>query len=96
MVRHFHRLGWYERSGEYVLKKFDIDLEKSTLVSTWTYLAGEQKTVRDVRIRMYSLHEMIAMLERNGFDFIEAWGNKEKEPLTWEHHRIIILARKKR
>jgi len=94
MVRNYFKLGWYERGGEYVLKKFEIDLATSTLVSTWTYLKGKQKTEREVKLRMYSLHEMIGMFERNGLKFLEAWGNKEKEPLTWNHHRMLILARK--
>jgi len=94
MIRNFFKLGWYEREGEYVLKRFEIDLETSTLVSEWTYLRGKRKTVRQVRIRMYSLHEMITMLRRNGLEFVSAWGNKEKELLTWDHHRMIVLAKK--
>ncbi|MBD3286201.1 methyltransferase domain-containing protein [candidate division WOR-3 bacterium] len=94
MVRHFRKLGWYERGGEYVLKSFDIDLETSTLISEWTYLAGERKTVRPVRIRMYSLHEMISMLQRNGLEYVDSWGNKDIEPLTLDNHRLILMARK--
>jgi SAM-dependent methyltransferase len=94
MIRNFHKLGWYERGDEYVLKKFDIDLATSILVSTWTYLKGGKKTEREVRLRMYSLHEMIAMLDRASLVFTDAWGNTQKEPLTWEHNRMIVLARK--
>jgi SAM-dependent methyltransferase len=94
MLRHFHKLGWYERNDEYVLKSFDIDLATSTLISTWTYLRGEHKQEREVRLRIYSLHEMIAMFTHNGLEFVDAWSNKDKEPLTWDHHRMIILAGK--
>jgi SAM-dependent methyltransferase len=94
MVKNFVRQGWYEKNGEFVLKKFDIDLVTSTLASTWIYLKGKHKTEREVRIRMYSLHEMVAMLERSGLEFVSAWGNTLKEPLTFEHQRMAVLARK--
>ena len=94
MVRNFVRQGWYERNGEYVLKKFDVDLTTSTLISTWTYIREGKATSREVKLRMYSLHEIIAMLERNRLKFVDVWGNKEKGPLTWDHHRMIIVARK--
>ncbi|NLI99514.1 class I SAM-dependent methyltransferase [bacterium] len=96
MAKSFVKQGWFEKDGEFVLKKFDFDLATSTLFSTWIYLKGKHKIEREVRILMYSLHEMVAMLERNGLEFLDAWGSSKKEPLTWEHQRLIVLAEKEK
>jgi len=95
IVRNFEKRGWWERNGEYILEERIFDLAASRNDCTWTYITKNGKVERKLRLRMYSLHELRAMFEQNGLRFKEAWGNKEKEPLTWEHPRMIVLAQKR-
>jgi SAM-dependent methyltransferase len=95
-VRHFHPRSWMKYGDDYVLKKHQIDLASSALTGSWTFISRGKTISSDMRLRMYSLHEMIGMLKRNGLRFQEAWGNRDKEALTWHHHRMIVVARKEK
>lgn len=93
-IRHFQARSWIDYDEGFVLKEHEIDLAASRVIGKWTFISDGKITSSDMRLRMYSLHEMIAMFKRNGLEFVEAWGNKEKEPITCNHHRMIIVARK--
>lgn len=93
-VRHFSARSWMAYGDDYVLKEHEIDLATSRVIGKWTFIADGKVTSSNMRLRMYSLHEMVAMLERTGLEFACAWGNTLKEPLTFDHQRMIVLARK--
>lgn len=92
IVRNFTSHTWHGKPPNYILERNRFDLATSTHHGEWTFVGGGKTKTRSMRLRMYSLHEMICLLERNGLVFKEAWGNMEKEPLTWDHHRLIVLA----
>ncbi|MBN2379538.1 class I SAM-dependent methyltransferase [candidate division WOR-3 bacterium] len=94
-IRRFHARSWMDYDGGLVLKAHEIDLAESRVIGKWTFVKDGKVSSSDMRLRMYSLHEMIAMLERNGLRFVETWGNTMKEPLTWDNPRMIVLAKKK-
>jgi ubiquinone/menaquinone biosynthesis C-methylase UbiE len=95
IVRHFQRRGWSEHNGEYLLEERELDLATSRNECTWLYLTRKGKVERKLSLRMYSLHELRAMFERNGLEFKEAWGTWDFEPLTWDHFRQKLLAVRK-
>jgi ubiquinone/menaquinone biosynthesis C-methylase UbiE len=95
IVRNFRARGWSEYSGEYVIEERFFDLATSRNECTWVYVGKQGKTERPVSLRMYSLHELVAMFKRNGLEYKEAWGTWDFEPLTWDHFRQKLLAIRK-
>lgn len=93
-IRHFQPRSWMDFGDDYVLKEHRIDLATSRIIGKWTFVSKGRISSSDMSLRMYSLHEMIAMLQRAGMELVDAWGNTQKESLTLDHHRMIILARK--
>lgn len=94
IVRHFAKRGWSEHNGEYILEERTFDLATSRNECTWVYVGKRGSTERPVSLRMYSLHELVAMFERNGLKYKEAWGNFDFQPLTFDHFRQKLLAAK--
>ncbi len=94
IIRNFAKRGWSEYEGEFILRDLSFDLATSTQHGSWTFVTENTISKRKMQLRMYSLHEMIDLFERNGLEFCQAWGNIEKEPLTWNHNRLIVLAKK--
>jgi len=96
IVRHFSRRGWSEHDGEYLLEERAFDLTSSRINSVWTYVTRKGRVERRLSLRIYSLHELRAMLERADLELKEAWGTLEREPLTWDHaHQRVLAARRK-
>ena len=92
IVRHFQPRGWTEHDGEFVLEDRTFDLSTSINHGEWVFVTRQGPVRREVRVRLYSLHELIAMLGRNGLRFKEAWGTLDKQPLTFDHSRQKIVA----
>jgi D-alanine-D-alanine ligase len=92
VVRHFQPRGWVEHDGEFVLEDRALDLSRSTVRGEWVFVTRQGPVRHESRVRLYSLHELIAMLGRNGLAFKEAWGTLDKQPLTFDHNRQKVLA----
>lgn len=92
IVRHFRARGWSEHAGEYLMEERRFDLATSRNECTWLYLGKQGRTEKPVSLRMYSLHELVAMFARNGLEFKEAWGTWDFQPLTFDHFRQKLLA----
>jgi hypothetical protein len=58
------------------------------------YLGKEGQVEKPVSLRMYSLHELVAIFERSGLEFKAAWGDLDFEPLTYDHMRQSLLGEK--
>lgn len=95
IVRNFQTRGWSEHAGEYLLEERELDLQSSRNNCTWTYFTKEGTTRHELRLRMYSLHELRAMFTRSGLELKEAWGTLDMEPLTLNHSRQKLLAIRK-
>jgi ubiquinone/menaquinone biosynthesis C-methylase UbiE len=95
IVRNFAKRGWSEYNGEYILEERSFDLAASRNDCTWIYVTRKGNVEKKLSLRMYSLHELVAMFERAGLEYKEAWGNFDFEPLTYDHYRQKLLASKK-
>jgi len=95
IVRHFEPRGWTEHDGEFVLEDRTLDLSTSINHGEWVFVTKQGPVKREVRVRLYSLHELIALLGRNGLRFKEAWGTLDKQPLTFDHSRQKVVAVKR-
>jgi SAM-dependent methyltransferase len=80
-------------------EKRKLDLEKSRVYDTWEFYQkdGEQlKHVVTIPIysRAYSLHELVRLFEREGWNYCGSYGSFDLEPVAVDTPRIIIVGKK--
>ncbi|RJS89456.1 hypothetical protein CW700_04060 [Candidatus Bathyarchaeota archaeon] len=100
IVRHFIPRDYYEHAGGVVnVVARRLVLENSEIVATYEYYErrGEdlrhRATVR-MSLRLYSLHELINLIERTGWRYIRSFGDFDLNPCTIDSNRIILVAKK--
>jgi SAM-dependent methyltransferase len=76
-----------------------LELERSRIENIYEYYekTGETlKRVAGVKIdhRLYSLHELVQLVEREGWKYIRSFGGFSLEPCTIDSSRIILVAKK--
>jgi len=84
-----------ELSGLIVLHETKTDYARGMMESDWTFLYPDgRRVVKDLAVRMYMPHELVAMLRQCGFIDIELFGSVEKEPMDRLSRRCIVVSRK--
>ncbi|MCD6263962.1 hypothetical protein J7L60_06115 [Candidatus Bathyarchaeota archaeon] len=88
IVRHFIPRDYYEHAGGVInIVARRLVLENSEIVATYEYYErrGEdlrhRATVR-MSLRLYSLHELINLIERTGWRYIRSFGDFDLNPCT--------------
>jgi len=94
VIGNFSPKGCKQIEREYVLEERRLDLQTSTVHSIWTMFTRTGTFKREMKLRLYSLHELIRMLQQAGLRFREAWGSLGMEPATYDSYHLKILARK--
>ena len=78
-----------------LLLESEIDAVHGRLLKRWTYLLpGGHRTVHHTSVRLYLPHQIIAMMEAEGFDTIQTFGSVLGDPLGLKSPRCILLGRK--
>ena len=76
-----------------------LNLENSRIEGTWKFYKknGEKLkhlTTIPVTHRLYSLHELVELLESTGWKYVNSYGNLELQPVTPDTNMIIIVGKK--
>lgn len=76
----------------------EMEAETSTLRCTFKFYEREgedlkHKATVNTRLRLYSLHELIAILKKTGWTYLEAYGNLKLEPFSVWAGRIVAVAK---
>jgi SAM-dependent methyltransferase len=82
------------RRGNYVIEEARLDLERGRLTGTWTFIRDGQRSQHDVSIRLYALHELVAMVEAQGLQLAGAFGDYASTPYDQTSPRCIVVAEK--
>lgn len=102
-VSNFDRFIIYDFERSQIQEQWILDLETSTAQShvmfyekvTDTRVLKHIKSV-DIRIRLYSLHELKELLERSGWIYLTSYGNiKTLEPLSVNSEFIVAIFKKR-
>ena len=96
LVRSYEPRDWRQASdGTLVLEERSIDLLAGRSRSEWTAITpdGARHESR-VDVRVYTLRELVGMLERAGLRFRQAWGGFDGGDYSLESRRMIVLAEK--
>lgn len=85
---------WYEAGGVKSMEERHIDYRTSVNHGIWHLIKdGEDKTIES-SIRLYSLHELIAIFRWAGFINIESYGSTKDEPVTRISRMIYVIGTK--
>jgi len=76
-----------------------LNLENSRMENTWKFYKKEGEELKHIATiplssRLYSLHELINLLETTGWKYVKSYGNFELQPVTSDMPRIIIVGKK--
>ncbi len=86
-----------EKIGRYLyIYHHSFDPFTSRLRTRWDVYRVTRKTLRlvasiPVDIRLYSLHELVRMLERTGWEVDSAYGSYKLEPFNPKESRMIVV-----
>ena len=88
---HWEKLG----KNKYCIIKNEYDMVKEReIFSAKIIKKGKDEVNISYNIRLYSLPELQNMLERNGFEIINCWGDFDKTDYSVKSRRLITLSRK--
>jgi len=94
VVRHFLPFVVTEFDGGHAVDKNHLNSESGRLeVERHLYFKGKSKR-QHFSIRLYTGRELARMAERCGLEVDALYGNFERDPLSMETHRLVLLARK--
>ncbi|HNT33434.1 MAG TPA: class I SAM-dependent methyltransferase [bacterium] len=91
IVRNMTQSHWLDRGDILVLQDHSFDPVTSRTEDRWVFLEKKSRKEFDVSIRLYALHEIIALFQRAGLTYQKAWGNFAGEPFDYTSQRIIAL-----
>ena len=103
IIRNFQPEGM-ERAGKMrVLQSRRLDLGTSTMHNRWQFYEGARESLAlrltlDMEHRLYSLHELAALLEEAGWSFVQGLGRPSGNdeplgPLSYDHNAMWAVAR---
>ena len=88
---------WHQHEdGRIVLERRELNLAASVNHLTYTEILpdGTRRVMSDLHMRLYTLTEMVKMLENAGFALERVYGGFQGEPYTVHTRRMIIVATK--
>jgi len=80
--------------GNYVIDETRLDLPAGRIICHWTFVRGKERAEHTISIRLYALHELIAMADSHGLRYIEACGDFAGTPYGPKTPRCIFIAEK--
>jgi 2-polyprenyl-3-methyl-5-hydroxy-6-metoxy-1,4-benzoquinol methylase len=91
VMANFSDNGWFEVGGIKVLEKRSFDYATSISRDTWHFVGHGKVVARDMMLRIYSLHELLAMLRAVGFVDLEWYGSIKEEPVSRNTRMMYII-----
>lgn len=96
VIRHFSPSGWEKAGGIRYFERRHFDLTTSHNCSHLSFYGKNKRQDLSTSLRLYSCHELVAMLAQVGFAEINCFGGYKREALTMDDRNIWIVARKPR
>jgi SAM-dependent methyltransferase len=84
--------GWMRAGDILVLEDRVFDFETSRMEVDWTFIRGGVEERKHASLRLYSGHEMVALLRRVGFASVRLLDYTTEAPLSPSSRRALVLA----
>jgi SAM-dependent methyltransferase len=97
LIRNFQPHSWAELKEGFMLERRELDSAKSRMNSEWIFVRkkGNEIERKVINLRIYSLHELLDVLERAGFEAAGIFGDQKNVMPTPDHRMLSILAVKR-
>jgi SAM-dependent methyltransferase len=92
LVANFEPLGWTELKNGYLLEKRRMDTRRSRIHGDWTYVLDGAVIHKNISLRVYSVHELVARMEKAGFRVLKLYGDREERSPTLRDRMTAIVA----
>lgn len=90
----FQPKGWFKVGDTTVLEERVFDFASSRIESDWTFLGPGVDERKHTTMRLYSGHELAALLRRAGFASVRFLDGATEAPLTVASRRALVVATK--
>ena len=97
LLNNYTAKSWRREDGEVLLlteRRFD-PLTSRNLVHIERLLPGGGKEEKYESVRLYSAHELVSMLGKEGLETVSIYGGLDKEKFRKDSFRIVVHARKR-
>jgi len=95
ILKNFKRRQWFTYGDYIVLEENIFDFFSSRLETKRTYIGkDDSREISNFSIRLYSLHEMLAMINKAGLSTSAIYGDFDMKQYSVDSRRMIILAQK--
>lgn len=97
LIKNFQPHSWMELKDGFMLERREFDPATSRMNSDWLFVHKDRNEIerKAITLRIYSLHELLDVLGRAGFEAAAIFGDKENVMPMPDHRMISIMARKK-
>ncbi len=97
LVKNFQSHSWAEVKEGFVLEHREFDPARSRLNSEWVFVGKGSGGVerKNITLRIYSLHELLGLMESAGFAVAAVFGDRDNLMPTPDHRMLGILAWKR-
>lgn len=90
IITYFESHGWTQLRDFKIVEDRNFDYRNSTMHSRWYMLRDGKEVSYDIRLRMYSFHELAEMFKKAGFENIEGYGSVNDDPIS-QHSRMMFV-----
>lgn len=90
----FQSKGWSRIGDTTILEDRTFDLAASRIEVEWTFIHQGAEERKHASLRLYSAHEMVALLGRAGFASVRLLDFATEAPLTTSSRRALVVATK--
>ncbi|MEW5875519.1 MAG: methyltransferase domain-containing protein [Candidatus Zixiibacteriota bacterium] len=94
IMAHFQARDWFVTGGMRVLEERRFDYAASQIHSVWTFIRDGKAATHKSTIRMYSYHELAAMMEEAGFIDVEGFGSMKDDPISRDTMMMFVFGTK--
>jgi len=94
IIKNFTPVAFSQVGNIRVFQRRQFDFVNSLLSADWIFLFdGEERTYRTV-IRLYSYHELRAMMYRAGFTDIQGYGSTKDDAIDFNSRMVFVIGTK--
>lgn len=103
IVRNFSEESAEESGRMRILQHRNLDMEKGTIHNDWEFYEGHNDSLKlrlklEMSHKLYSLHELTALLEESGWHYLRSLGAQEADgdeigPVTLDSNAMWVVAR---
>ena len=94
IMRNFLSRSWDRVNDMKIIEERSFNYQTSQMYDNWTFLRNGKETLVKSTIRLYSYHELYALLKSVGFVSIEGFGSIKEDPISCHTRDMFLFASK--